>query len=1365
MKLFRCALVAFSAVLLPAASRAQTTCVSTTGQVTTQLPANSGSLQGIFAMPQGSRYLYLMTQYGIARGSLADPANPGPFVLAQIGHKSIGGVDNGGKVPMVCDCWQGGTTIDAAEAADGSARMISDWNLRGGGLAAEVATADASNNVAFGQQIDIGSRVLGARVASFYLASGKFIGYFPFAVTGGGGVAVVDVTTTNGQPAGNEALEPFTTLSWGNGSAVILKSAIVGGKYLLAGAVNSEGRIRIAEVDSSTGVPTEKSSAATAGVVGSLAIASVGGRTMIFAAEGTAGVRVYEYSSGSLAWLTTLTGGNFNEVVVTGGSFPLLFTHNVVKSFPPETYIEIFDTNWVTQGGSPRHAGHLRHGGGPENFLGAGVFQARVAGNAAYIYRVQGSGGAGEAYVTTTRLDISCLSIDPNSPPIANSSATNISALARAGVERTVNYLGDRWEIEDASASSPSPPANGISTISWDWNYVAPFAPDTGWSQLPYGGANSDVNPAYFPCDPALGGVIQTGAGCWTSLGSPTAGASYRYAVQTRNDVGTSPAAPSSVITVVPPQALIAGLDTSVSPPVLKVLSGQGQADARGSQGNISEATFNWTFNPGAAAVVGQSVPVPPGSTDFNLRISYKGDYVTAVTGKINEVDLVPEFSPTQGTIFIGGNLSITNQMQKSSAVSLTSVEYSWDNGTTYAALPGTFLGAGGTASVAAPPQGTGYTLTLRYNYTKGGVAGSATVAHGPFNVSSDWTVTLSGPSTGSTNTSVSFTATVAGGSGSPSYAWCWDGCSLGGAFTPGGPTASHIYKTARTYSVVVRVTDSGVQKSKSANITITGSGTTGTLTAGLLGPTSVKPNQSVSYTATGSGGTPPYTYSWCWEGCSTGGTFEDGPSSMSHTFTSEGTYTISVRVADSASRVASRSVSVVVSNGSTGGGGLLSASLTGPSTGVTNQVVSFTASGSGGTGPYTYDWCWDACNFGTGYRSGPATNTHTYTSPGTYSLKVRVTDGARGQVTKSATITITGTSQTPPIANYTVTGAEINPFNGTYEAAAGALITLTASEDEASAYAWDFGDGTTGAGKSVTKYYNEVGSYDIRLVVTGDGTNTFGTAGSSRSFLIKQPEYPCTPGPTTLCLNHGRFKVEVAWKANNLGKEGAGQAVPMTSDTGVFWFFAPTNLELMVKVLDGSTINGYFWFFSGALSSVEYTITVTDTSNNAVKTYHNDEPNFGSIADVSAFPATPATSAEHPASATTASVPHGSGAFQSTKSTAAAEPCVAGPTTLCLNQGRFKVEVAYVGDPSGAGQSVPLTSDTGAFWFFQSSNLELMIKILDGRTINEHFWVFYGALSDVEYTITVTDTETGTVKTYHNDLHTLASAADLAAF
>jgi hypothetical protein len=44
-------------------------------------------------------------------------------------------------------------------------------------------------------------------------------------------------------------------------------------------------------------------------------------------------------------------------------------------------------------------------------------------------------------------------------------------------------------------------------------------------------------------------------------------------------------------------------------------------------------------------------------------------------------------------------------------------------------------------------------------------------------------------------------------------------------------------------------------------------------------------------------------------------------------------------------------------------------------------------------------------------------------------------------------------------------------------------------------------------------------------------------------------------------------------------------------------------------------------------------------------------------------------------------------------------------------------------------------------------------------------FWVFYGALSNVEYTITVTDTQTGQVKTFVNPQDALASAANTAAF
>ena len=110
---------------------------------------------------------------------------------------------------------------------------------------------------------------------------------------------------------------------------------------------------------------------------------------------------------------------------------------------------------------------------------------------------------------------------------------------------------------------------------------------------------------------------------------------------------------------------------------------------------------------------------------------------------------------------------------------------------------------------------------------------------------------------------------------------------------------------------------------------------------------------------------------------------------------------------------------------------------------------------------------------------------------------------------------------------------------------------------------------------------------------------------------------------------------------------------------------------------------------------------------------------------------------------------------------------CALDPGQLCLN-GRFRVEVRFV-DPrsnqAGAGHAVPLTSDTGAFWFFDASNTELMIKILDGRALNGHFWVFAGALSDVEYTITVTDTQTGKSKVYRNTPHQLASRADTTAF
>ena len=112
-----------------------------------------------------------------------------------------------------------------------------------------------------------------------------------------------------------------------------------------------------------------------------------------------------------------------------------------------------------------------------------------------------------------------------------------------------------------------------------------------------------------------------------------------------------------------------------------------------------------------------------------------------------------------------------------------------------------------------------------------------------------------------------------------------------------------------------------------------------------------------------------------------------------------------------------------------------------------------------------------------------------------------------------------------------------------------------------------------------------------------------------------------CTSSDTVLCVNNGRFSVTVVFSAPNLGIHNAiAHAVPMTSDTGYFWFFSANNVELVVKVVDGRAFNGFYWVFYGALSNVAYTVTVTDTQTNTVKTYNNPAGTLASVADTAAF-------------------------------------------------------------------------------------------------------------------------------------------------
>jgi len=111
---------------------------------------------------------------------------------------------------------------------------------------------------------------------------------------------------------------------------------------------------------------------------------------------------------------------------------------------------------------------------------------------------------------------------------------------------------------------------------------------------------------------------------------------------------------------------------------------------------------------------------------------------------------------------------------------------------------------------------------------------------------------------------------------------------------------------------------------------------------------------------------------------------------------------------------------------------------------------------------------------------------------------------------------------------------------------------------------------------------------------------------------------------------------------------------------------------------------------------------------------------------------------------------------------------CVGDATHLCLEGGRFRVEVTWR-TPAGAagpGQAVRLTGESGYFWFFGAENVELVVKVLDACAFNGRHWVFAGGLTNVATTLTVTDTRTGAVRTYHNPQGTaFAPIQDTGAF
>lgn len=129
---------------------------------------------------------------------------------------------------------------------------------------------------------------------------------------------------------------------------------------------------------------------------------------------------------------------------------------------------------------------------------------------------------------------------------------------------------------------------------------------------------------------------------------------------------------------------------------------------------------------------------------------------------------------------------------------------------------------------------------------------------------------------------------------------------------------------------------------------------------------------------------------------------------------------------------------------------------------------VTFTNTTTVGDTPFVYSY-----NFGDGSPVVTTPDaTHTYTTPGTYTVSFTVT-GPAGANTATQTIVI----KPIPNTNFTINQ---NPQDLT-----GNLFTFNALGPAQNLYEWDFGDGSIGQYATVSRSYAAVGQYPVTLKVT----------------------------------------------------------------------------------------------------------------------------------------------------------------------------------------------------------------------------------------------------------------------------------------
>jgi|GEM_PF-1397825 len=144
-------------------------------------------------------------------------------------------------------------------------------------------------------------------------------------------------------------------------------------------------------------------------------------------------------------------------------------------------------------------------------------------------------------------------------------------------------------------------------------------------------------------------------------------------------------------------------------------------------------------------------------------------------------------------------------------------------------------------------------------------------------------------------------------------------------------------------------------------------------------------------------------------------------------------------------------------------------------------EDVTFDGSGSSDPDGSIASYEWD---FGDGSTATGQSVTHSYSSSGDYTVTLTVTDDGGASDSASTTVSVSsGTSNEAPNASFTVSPSSPEPGETTTFDAADS----SDPDGSIASYDWEFGDGSTASGQSVTHSYASEGDYTVSLTVTDD--------------------------------------------------------------------------------------------------------------------------------------------------------------------------------------------------------------------------------------------------------------------------------------